>query len=265
MAGAVKLVYHQATFDLLGEEPVVSSTALKDIEAWEQRYRTKLPAAVREWYSLEAGTQLCRVGQGNSMSLQGRFGDSAKAYPTTGPPKRLSIYFGSPYSGDLVLDGPEDPPITHYSTQKIVWESFSQFVLECLWGRLTSQGVLTVLFTQAEPSFGPAPLDFLTEHFQEVPRKGSLHGGCKFRFYRSEVRVAVTAVGDPTCSECRAAWKVAATSEAALLGVLREVRPFLSPRATCSTNGAPVETVLQRLRNECHEPHLWRPDSRTKR
>src|SRR5262249_54558018 len=49
----VSLSYHQNVFDLLDLEPKVSPEALRDIEECERRAGKRLPAALRDWYSLD--------------------------------------------------------------------------------------------------------------------------------------------------------------------------------------------------------------------
>jgi hypothetical protein len=53
------LRYHGEAFRLLEERPVLSTTAMRLIEDWEQRHQCTMPKSVREWYSLQgADTRL---------------------------------------------------------------------------------------------------------------------------------------------------------------------------------------------------------------
>src|SRR5262245_5468670 len=57
----VQLVYHQATFDLLGREPVFSDAARVLFEERERACGARFPAAVREWYSLDGAVDILRM------------------------------------------------------------------------------------------------------------------------------------------------------------------------------------------------------------
>jgi hypothetical protein len=71
-----RLRYHQATFDLLGREPVVSPRALARIEEVERSCGCALPAAVKEWYSLDDASLLRRYKlEGEVRSLDAVLAD----------------------------------------------------------------------------------------------------------------------------------------------------------------------------------------------
>lgn len=52
--------YHQKTLDLLGINPPILPDALQAIERYEQANQIRLPAAVREWYSLAACQEIMK-------------------------------------------------------------------------------------------------------------------------------------------------------------------------------------------------------------
>lgn len=54
----MKLKYHQKTFALLGLEPKKSAVAVKQLAARERRLKTRIPAAIKEWYSLAGAVKL---------------------------------------------------------------------------------------------------------------------------------------------------------------------------------------------------------------
>src|SRR5262249_55389264 len=168
----------------------------------------------------------------------------------------------------------DDPPVTDWRGTQTRCASYARFMRERVWDRLTGPAALALLFAPDEPAFGPAPLDFLTEHFREVPREGvppeQTRGRGKgartwqFRFYRPAARVHVTAVGDPWTGECKACWKLAADSEPGLVALLNQLRGFLSTRARCSPNGPAARAAVEALRKEHRKPNLWRLEGRDK-
>ena len=52
--------FHARTLQLLNVTPVVSPRRISDLDAAEARIGLKLPASVREWYSLEVASDLLR-------------------------------------------------------------------------------------------------------------------------------------------------------------------------------------------------------------
>jgi hypothetical protein len=53
-----RLIYHQATLDLLGIAPAVSPDRVATVRAREQACGYRFPASVAEWYSLEGAEDL---------------------------------------------------------------------------------------------------------------------------------------------------------------------------------------------------------------
>jgi hypothetical protein len=58
MSDPEPLIYHQATFDLVGRQPVRRPDAEAVLARCEQALGFPLPAAVREWYSLQDALSL---------------------------------------------------------------------------------------------------------------------------------------------------------------------------------------------------------------
>jgi hypothetical protein len=75
MSGPVRLRYHQATFDLLGRQPVVSGRARRQIEKAERKCGRLLPAAVREWYELEGAEYLLDASLQRTQPLRAVLAD----------------------------------------------------------------------------------------------------------------------------------------------------------------------------------------------
>jgi len=54
----MSLTYHQKSLEILGVKPKISQSQVALICSFEERYALRLPAALREWYSLENGFEL---------------------------------------------------------------------------------------------------------------------------------------------------------------------------------------------------------------
>ncbi|HYT91401.1 MAG TPA: hypothetical protein VEL76_21995 [Gemmataceae bacterium] len=270
MAGAVKLLYHQAAFDLLGEQPVLSLAASQEIENYERRQNTKLPASVREWYSLEAIKGTITDPKDSPLgSLKILLRSFASAQPNRHdhPIPLLDFMADSTAcrSAWLLLDNPIDPKISVPSWDGSLDERpFSLFVFELAWNRLTGLRALNVGLLHHQGACSPVQLDLLREHFEEVPRTiappsrdlltGRRDDCCAFHFYDRTARICVSARGAATMRECEASWMISANSEERLSAILRLVWPFVgNPMAFFISDGrdeAAVARVLWRLRKE---------------
>ena len=66
-------LYHQATFQLLDEKPIISTASLDALHHFEQTHELLLPGAVQAWYALEQAPALLSryppVGLMRSASL----------------------------------------------------------------------------------------------------------------------------------------------------------------------------------------------------
>src|SRR5262245_45312296 len=120
MSEPIPLQYHTWTFRLLGREPRVSADAVRTIEQWEAQPGIKLPASVREWYSLEGIEEvLAAVWPENRVIPLARFlaafaGGTPKR-KRKGPP--FVLLFGKrPASGGCSIyldrDGTDDPQVS---------------------------------------------------------------------------------------------------------------------------------------------------------
>jgi hypothetical protein len=65
----VALKYHQPTFDLLKIEPEIDPAAVAALDALEKRRSIKLPASVREWYSIKDAEKWL-AGNDNALEAQ---------------------------------------------------------------------------------------------------------------------------------------------------------------------------------------------------
>src|SRR5215831_11685055 len=96
MAGSVPLKYHALALRLLGRTPRVSAEAARAIEKCEARCGRRLPAAVREWYTLEGAQEALAEIHGscgfNSLHVILKAFAAAVARPAPGEPDHLPFY-----------------------------------------------------------------------------------------------------------------------------------------------------------------------------
>jgi hypothetical protein len=273
MAAAVKLVYHQATFDLLDEEPVISPSALKQIEQGEQACGAKLPASVREWYSLEGAEEKLSVRLCDSWPQPLK--RVLKEFKTLHSPAQrrtlphLRIVWGYA-EADLILDGSEDPPMHEVGKER---RRFSEVVRTLALEHVADTRAFSVLLAKEAGCFGPVQLDFLRERLREAPderpwrrphpRTGEPFLCWRYRFYNRFVSVRVIASQDAACRECRSSWAISADSAPELEERLRELWPLVGDplqfsMAPCPDMGEEaitqlegvVKEILERIRNK---------------
>jgi hypothetical protein len=225
----IQLQYHAQTLDLLGRQPEFSHEAIAAINKCEVKCKRKLPAAVREWYSL--------------VGVEGALDDGRKdnvAEPLNGllghfKTKRSApfMFYGASsantgYFAEVLLDGADDPAVTEDQWGENL--AFSQYVQRLAWDKVT----LEVPFTQTSErdsifvaDVGPPHLDFLRENFHELAPQVFSYSQTywTFRFYRPTQRVEVESKGDPSSVERQAAYRLAADSLDGLLALYELVWP----------------------------------------
>ncbi len=181
MSGPLKLKYHQATFDMLGREPILSEQAIAEIEKWERRTKRKLPGAIKEWYSLQFAQELVtfshefRELRSCSVILKDIEEQDRK------PDKARMVAFAYEVDAALCvrLDGPANPPVLSRwdDSEEVakgrlfssVQRLFSEVLFQWLWSH--SGGADPCLsgyggeLEASEVPFGPGELDFILERF----------------------------------------------------------------------------------------------------
>jgi hypothetical protein len=248
--------YHSLMLRLLGLEPRVSAEAVRAIEECEARCGRRLPAAVREWYSLEGVVAALAQREGAcGPALLTEF-LSAFADPGTDPSprggRRLPFYgpwrVNTGYQADVTLDGSDDPLVSGGTADD---QRFSPYVLDLAWWKTTYDCPHLVVHGREAKDhaaeFGPPQYDFFAERFEELPRAvGSSFGQRSgpealraFLFFRPGQRVEVWVKGDPADAVRPASYTLAADTEDGLLdlygfarpchGVLVRLNPTTSP------------------------------------
>jgi hypothetical protein len=175
MATSLKLKYHQATFDMLGEQPIVSDAAVAMILKWENRTKRKLPAAIKEWYSLEGAEAKFTVpGAGFApVSLQSLLKTAEQSKDRTGGMQNVPVGCseGDYETVDVaLLDGQADPWIVNCGAATTDQGRFSAFTFRWMWnvrmdGHPAQEDPGGKIETDKD-TCAPGNVDFLLERFQ---------------------------------------------------------------------------------------------------
>jgi hypothetical protein len=275
----VKLRYHQATFDLLGERPMLSEQALRRIKAWEQYHKIVLPASIREWYSLEGAEDRLRYGDSTTGILQDtplrkKLQEVAKQFRTREP--------GS-FKGFPVVPGEEDmafyarlgraaDPLVHIVWYPDEWGvadgSFSVFVFRWVWDHFACHrpAARDLSLVAVEPAFSAMELDSLIDHFTEGPRQFAFRGRRemrnpftgeimklyphRFHFFDRTARVRVSCQGNPARAETEARWEIHGSSRDGLFQAAVRLWPCGTLSETLAAETRRAKSVLKRLRQK---------------
>jgi hypothetical protein len=286
MSRPVKLKYHQATFDLLGEQPIISDAAVSMMQKWEKRTGLKVPSAIKEWYSFEGAEE--RFRKEGVSDLGNPVRNLLKSIQAASHPKSRSKWIPVGGLEDLRfarLDGSANPPVTIDCDFDVSYEgSFSQFVFRSIFERLVGlDGPDFPPLTAQVDSCGPITLDFIRERFREglaevlEPRempnpfrpgeilkgfwrkhpKKSLPGreasGPRrhdFYFFRTGIQVCISCQGDPTKQECVAGWFLRGDTIIRTEELARELWPWGTLSRTLQGRGKDIRAMLQRLRRK---------------
>jgi hypothetical protein len=227
------LTYHQATFALLDMQPRVAPEALEQLAQVEERLSQPLPAAVREWYSLQ-----------DAVALLARY--SNDDHPLEIP--KLGTYDLSRYrysrdrllaEGILVflienqsvcywaiwLDGSDDPPVivSTGGSLEIQWdihaERFSTFVYTRVWDFATWFAECCLLVAIDQP-LDLGDLAMLRSRFWEGPQTYEWPATITHRFSRDNNNQRILIWSDESR---QADWALWASSEQGLLDLAQDV------------------------------------------
>lgn len=251
------LQFHTLAFELLGRPVVVSAEAVSAIEKCEKSCGRKLPAAVKEWYSIAgANDALTQRNQaGGAQKLADFLSDFSK------PDTKRVRFFGpwnedTEYGAMVLLDGNSDPEVEVNPPDTP--QSFSQFVLNTLWWQLTLEQLHIKIYG---PNYFPctiarSQLEHFSQKFKELPRviekdfKFSDPQSTPFdfhtlRFYRPGQRVEIQCKGDPSSALVPAAFVLTADSEEQLFQLYAESTPCHGTRAEIGPADRPDHAEIQ--------------------
>jgi hypothetical protein len=222
--------FHAKTVKLLNVVPATSESAVADLDAVEVRIGRRLPASVREWYSLEGASKLLRQYSNDDWPLEVReFGLPRKDTCGGGPHDLLArglVVFRYENQGVCVwafgLDGTDDPPAyVDYDSQFKTWTqcapTFSAHLYAWMWDYAKVLTGDLLIQAQNKPLSGTA-LRFLRGNFDAGPETYGWPGHTQYRFSKDDQRILIWASDD------QADWWITADRDESLRALLEKVR-----------------------------------------
>jgi hypothetical protein len=271
MRAAIQLKYHQATLDFVGRKPAFSRPSVARIDAAEKKVGLRLPAAVREWYSLTRCDTIISPPYWIELmplrnlpkSLQA-VRDSTVIGPTGDKLNDLQVGYvdGTNYRFWLSIGESDDPPVIETDRDIIMAaQRFSEFIFGLAWER--NPDLPDDALAAEKHRFGPPPLDFMKEHYKEGLvhySRSEGHGtydwtedipGYTYRnypFYNSDGMVTIRCSGDPTAREVPALWSFCAESVEALVSLVAPVWRFGGLNKALRATSKMGESALKKLK-----------------
>jgi hypothetical protein len=242
--------FHSRTLKLLNVAPVISATAASSLDAVEARIARKLPASVREWYSLEDACKLLRRLSNDDWPLEpGEFGLPRKDTHGGGPHDLLArdlVVFR--YENQAVcvwafgLDGTEDPPVyVDFDSQFKIWTrctpTFSEHLYAWMWDYALVLTREPLIQAQNRP-VTEAALSFLKENLDIGPETYGWPGHTQYRFSKGDQRILIWA------SEGQADWWLTADREESLVNLIDKVRHCDQVGQSLWSNSERAESIL---------------------
>jgi hypothetical protein len=222
--------FHAATFELLDLTPVLSPSAVAELDRVEKRIGRKLPASVREWYSIDGACRIMREYSNDDPPIPvNELGSPRRDTRGGGPVDLISrnlVPFR--YENQAVciwafrIDGTDDPPVevdlnTYFRTWTPCGVSFSQHLYASTWDFAC---VLTrELLVQAQNRpLTTSALGHLQSHFTSGPTTFGWPGHTQYRFNHNDKRILIWA------SDRQADWWLSADNEESLGELLSDIR-----------------------------------------
>ena len=191
--------FHSATYNIIGERPVVSSETRLYIEALEKRIR--FPASLKEWYSLDKAVEI----------LSDRTTDLPVELRELGKPFD-DWYGGGPCDfvskGYLVvmrenqgvcnwavrLNDEDDPPVVVEvdSSPDVVWQPFAESFSTFIYTLIIDSGLNNCSSLAAQDqSLSARDLKFLQENFFQGPSTFNWPGKTNYRFSMEDQNILI--------------------------------------------------------------------------
>lgn len=238
--------FHDATFELLGTRPRISTAALGELDATERSLGVRLPPAVREWYSYEGALAILAIHSNDDPPIP--VAEFALDESTDGRLIPIRWENQGVCTWAILLDGSDDPPVlVDVDSEGTEWRPqaprFSTYVYACVWDYQVVLRRPGLVAAQNGP-ISPQALRALASLFDEQPRTSGWPGDAQYRFAGRRHGVLIRS------SEGQADWFVGADDGPSLEAALRLVWDLDGVGRSsydCSEIG---REVLARLRTE---------------
>ena len=160
----------------------------------------------------------------------------------------------------MKLDGTDDPPVvvevdsidSAASPSEARWEpcadSFSTFMYCRAWDHGHCLAGISVAASANDRPLAPGDLSLLQSHFSEGPRTHGHPGVTNYRFFTRNSAILIWDGEDDERRGGQADWWLMATSDEAMLGLLRRVWHCGTLRETLYADDARARQLLDRLR-----------------
>ncbi len=221
---------HARTLKLLNIAPAISDGAVAKLDAVEARIGRKLPASVREWYSLEGAPEILRQYSNDDWPLEvSEFGLPREDTHGGGPHDLLArdlVVFRYENQGVCVwafgMDGTDDPPVyVDFDSQFKTWTkcapTFSEHLYAWMWDY--AKVLTTDLLVQAQNKpLSETALGILRGNLDSGPETYGWPGHTQYRFSKGDQRLLIWASDD------QADWWLTADREESLQVLIETVR-----------------------------------------
>jgi len=227
-----QLMYHQATLDLINEQPLVSEEAVVALDHLQRKRNFILPASVRAWYSLQRAVTLLDKYSNADRAVDVEQLGGIDRYWSAGRWHEIDLFEKGllPILSEnqgvctwaIQLGGTNDPNVLvsfddmmPFAKWQPYADTFSIFVYTRIWDY---QGILSdYLLYGWEPVLSPDELRFLRTHFIEGPQTFTYPAVFTYRFSKGSQRILLWE------GEHHTDWWLSATSEEELLQLTKAV------------------------------------------
>jgi hypothetical protein len=272
-AKPVRLRYHQRTFDLLGEIPVVSQANLRLLTAWEKKHRVRLPVSLREWYMLEGAESRGHWTEHKPESLEPllQFHSKLAKKSRVTLSKEFLLDFGEDETSTIVhFDRSGDPPVIHEYEGAPFEKSekplrFSEFMFRKVCEILVYEDSDRPVLRAVGGVFGPIELDFVSEKLTALYCETKFGGRRELvnpfdrtktiklypyqhMFKHPTGLVEIWCHGDPRLETAESEWWLASPSKKSLFELAMMLWGCGDFSKTLRAVNNPGKTVLARLR-----------------
>ncbi len=289
MSKPMQLRYHQRTFELLREIPIVSKTNVRLIEEWEKQHKVTLPGAIREWYSLKG------VEKRGAFGLDGY--SSAKSIEPmlkhqTELHRRCAVDLSKQFEvrdigfhhEDISVvarfDATDDPPIFERVEDRETYPSFgkrlrfAEFVFRTIWYALigtAEQFNKPTCEASGWRVISPIELDYIIESLTELFRERRYRGKrvmknpftgkiiklfpYRFAFQHPSGFIAIRCQANPAKQSAESCWVVLGHSESDLFELAKLFWACGDFSKTLTAANETGKAVLTRLRRHYGNDH----------